>query len=186
MTEAAARSTPKAGGRQLASVTAEGQTYAARAGAAAETPLTKELAAQLLTTVAACMINNVAPTVEEAINEVDRVARTATADALAAEEQEVVQKRVALKYFGAAAMNQYTLFSFTSNMLLFRLNHSSCHAHGAPVEALQLAVVKPKLLYRRSLDCHELSLYGSINLNAVNLMSLLLMPLVQKFDVYAS
>ena len=148
--------------------------------------LTKELAAQLLTTVAACMINNVAPTVEEAINEVDRVARTATADALAAEEQEVVQKRVALKYFGAAAMNQYTLFSFTSNMLLFRLNHSSCHAHGAPVEALQLAVVKPKLLYRRSLDCHELSLYGSINLNAVNLMSLLLMPLVQKFDVYAS
>lgn len=98
----------------------------------------------------------------------------------------VVQKRVALKYFGAAAMNQYTLFSFTSNMLLFRLNHSSCHAHGAPVEALQLAVVKPKLLYRRSLDCHELSLYGSINLNAVNLMSLLLMPLVQKFDVYAS
>ena len=98
----------------------------------------------------------------------------------------VVQKRVALKYFGAVAMNQYTLFSFTSNMLLFRLNHSSCHAHGAPVEALQLAVVKPKLLYRRSLDCHELSLYGSINLNAVNLMSLLLMPLVQKFDVYAS
>ena len=64
--------------------------------------------------------------------------------------------------------------------------YSSCHAHGAPVEALQLAVVKPKLLYRRSLDCHELSLYGSINLNAVNLMSLLLMPLVQKFDVYAS
>ena len=54
------------------------------------------------------------------------------------------------------------------------------------MEALQLAVVKPKLLYRRSLDCHELSLYGSINLNAVNLMSLLLMPLVQKFDVYAS
>ena len=44
--------------------------------------LTKELAAQLLTTVAACMINNVAPTVEEAINEVDHVARTATADAL--------------------------------------------------------------------------------------------------------
>ena len=82
MTEAAVRSTPKALARQLASLTAEVQTYAARAGAAAETPLTKELAAQLLTTVAACMINNVAPTVEEAINEVDRVARTATADAL--------------------------------------------------------------------------------------------------------
>ena len=82
MTEAAVRSTPKALARQLASLTAEGQTYAARADAAAETPLTKELAAQLLTTVAACMINNVAPTVEEAINEVDRVARTATADAL--------------------------------------------------------------------------------------------------------
>ena len=95
MTEAAVRSTPKALARQLASLTAEVQTYAARADAAAETPLTKELAAQLLTTVAACMINNVAPTVEEAINEVDRVARTATADALAAEEQEVVQKRVA-------------------------------------------------------------------------------------------
>ena len=82
MTEAAVRSTPKALARQLASLTAEVQTYAARADAAAETPLTKELAAQLLTTVAACMINNVAPTVEEAINEVDRVARTATADAL--------------------------------------------------------------------------------------------------------
>ena len=82
MTEAAVRSTPKALARQLASLTAEVQTYAARAGAATETPLTKELAAQLLTTVAACMINNVAPTVEEAINEVDRVARTATADAL--------------------------------------------------------------------------------------------------------
>ena len=79
MTEAAVRSTPKALARQLASLTAEVQTYAARADAAAETPLTKELAAQLL---AACMINNVAPTVEEAINEVDRVARTATADAL--------------------------------------------------------------------------------------------------------
>ena len=64
MTEAASRSTPKALARQLASLTAEVQTYAA------------------LTTVAACMINNVAPTVEEAINEVDRVARTATADAL--------------------------------------------------------------------------------------------------------
>ena len=74
MTEAAVRSTPKALARQLASLTAEVQTYAARADAAAETPL--------LTTVAACMINNVAPTVEEAINEVDRVARTATADAL--------------------------------------------------------------------------------------------------------
>lgn len=82
MTEAASRSTPKALARQLASLTAEVQTYAARADAAAETPLTKELAAQLLTTVAACMINNVAPTVEEAINEVDRVARTTTADAL--------------------------------------------------------------------------------------------------------
>ena len=82
MTEAAVRSTPKALARQLASLMAEVQTYAARAGAAAETPLTKELAAQLLTTVAACMINNVAPTVEEVINEVDRVARTATADAL--------------------------------------------------------------------------------------------------------
>lgn len=82
MTEAAVRSTPKTLARQLASLTAEVQTYAARADAAAETPLTKELAAQLLTTVAACMINNVAPTVEEAINEVDRVARTATADAL--------------------------------------------------------------------------------------------------------
>lgn len=82
MTEAAVRSTPKALARQLASLTAEVQTYAARVDAAAETPLTKELAAQLLTTVAACMINNVAPTVEEAINEVDRVARTATADAL--------------------------------------------------------------------------------------------------------
>ena len=82
MTEAAVRSTPKALARQLASLTAEVQTYAARADAAAEMPLTKELAAQLLTTVAACMINNVAPTVEEAINEVDRVARTATADAL--------------------------------------------------------------------------------------------------------
>lgn len=98
----------------------------------------------------------------------------------------VVQKRVALKYFSASVMNQYTLFSFTSNMLLFRFNHASCHSRGAPVEALQLAVVKPKLLYRRSLDCHELSLYGSINLNAINLMSLLLMPLVQKFDVYSS
>lgn len=82
-------------------------------------------------------------------------------------------------------MNQYTLFSFTSNMLLFRLNHSSCHAH-ASVEALQLAVVKPKLLYRQSLDCHELSVYCSVNLNTVNLMSLLLMPLIQKFNFYCS
>ena len=82
-------------------------------------------------------------------------------------------------------MNQYTLFSITSNMLLFRLNHSSCHAH-ASVEALQLAVVKPKLLYRQSLDCHELSVYCSVNLNTVNLMSLLLMPLIQKFNFYCS
>ena len=82
-------------------------------------------------------------------------------------------------------MNQYTLFSFTSNMLLFRMNHSSCHAHSS-VEVLQLAVVKPKLLYRQSLDCHELSVYCSVNLNTVNLMSLLLMPLIQKFNFYCS
>ena len=82
MTEGTAKSSPKVIARQLGGLASEIQTCAARATAATETPLTKELAEQLLTTVAACMINNVAPTLEEAINEVHRTARTATGEAV--------------------------------------------------------------------------------------------------------
>ena len=112
MTEAAVRSTPKALARQLASLTAEVQTYAARADAAAETPLTKELAAQLLTTVAACMINNVAPTIEESINVFLKTAESATsggvadlAASVAALQQQVDEMKglMATASFAAAA-----------------------------------------------------------------------------------
>lgn len=82
MTESTAKSSPKVIARQLGGLAAEIQTCAARATAATETPLSKELAEQLLTTVAACMINNVAPTIEEAINEVHRTAREAAGEAM--------------------------------------------------------------------------------------------------------
>ena len=71
-------------------------------------------------------------------------------------------------------------------MIIFKLNHTSCCDSLRSSDALQVIVTKPKLLYRLSQDCQELSLYGSISVNSVNLISLLLMPIVQKFNCYCS
>lgn len=71
-------------------------------------------------------------------------------------------------------------------MFVLKLNHSCNGDALRSSDALQVSVTKPKLLYRLSKDCQELSLYGSISMNSVNLESLLLMPILQKFNCYCS
>ena len=45
--------------------------------------------------------------------------------------------------------------------------------------------MKPRLLCRLGRDCEEVTLNGNLSVNAVNLVSLLVMPIVPKFNLYA-
>ena len=91
---------------QLASLTQEVAACANQASQCLQETISKDLATRLLTTVAACMINNVAPTVEESINAFIKMARSATSDGavdLAASVAELQQQVNEMKELMATA-----------------------------------------------------------------------------------
>ena len=84
-------------------------------------------------------------------------------------------------------MDCYTSFTFSSNMILMKLNHTACSVltqSRSSSDCLQCSLIKPKVLLRQMMDCVELSVCGSTSVNAVNLTSLLLMPIIPKVNMY--
>ena len=81
---------------QLASLTQEVTSCANQASQCLQETISKDLATRLLTTVAACMINNVAPTIEESINAFLKTAQSATSGGVAelAESVAALQQQV--------------------------------------------------------------------------------------------
>lgn len=81
---------------QLASLTQEVTSCANQASQCLQDTISKDLATRLLTTVAACMINNVAPTIEESINAFLKTAQSATSGGVAelAESVAALQQQV--------------------------------------------------------------------------------------------
>ena len=90
---------------QLASLTQEVTSCANQASQVLQETISKDLETRLLTTVAACMINNVAPTIEESINVFLKTAESATSGGVAALQQQVDEMKglMAMASFAAAA-----------------------------------------------------------------------------------
>lgn len=97
---------------QLASLTQEVTSCANQASQVLQETISKDLETRLLTTVAACMINNVAPTIEDSINVFLKTAESATsggvadlAASVAALQQQVDEMKglMATASFAAAA-----------------------------------------------------------------------------------
>lgn len=98
----------------------------------------------------------------------------------------IMQQAVSLKYYTSPLLNQFISFNFSSNMILVNLNHSSCSSPLSSSEAIQLSVTKPKVFYRHMKDCHEMVLNGTFSVSTMNLTHLLIMPMLQKFNIYSS
>lgn len=98
----------------------------------------------------------------------------------------VMHQAVSLQYYTSPLLNQFISFNFSSNMILVNLNHSSCSSSSSSSEAIQLSVTKPKVFYRHMKDCHELVLNGTFSASTMNLTHLLIMPMIQKFNIYSS
>lgn len=79
---------------------------------------------------------------------------------------------------------QYTSLAVSSNMVLIRMNHCTCTHSNETTDCLQCSAVKSKLLCKFSKDCEEITVCSSLSVNAVNLVSLLVMPIIPKFNVY--
>lgn len=82
-------------------------------------------------------------------------------------------------------MEHFVSLSLSSNMILLRLNHIACSGQRYSTDCIQCSTVKPRLLCRLGRDCEEVTLNGNLSVNAVNLVSLLVMPIIPKFNLYA-
>lgn len=99
----------------------------------------------------------------------------------------LVKHIITLQYYTSPILSHFTSFNITSNMILLNLNHVACSEPTASAcEAIQFSITKPKLLYRLSKDCHEVIINGTFSINTMNLTHLLIMPVLQKFNFYAS
>ena len=99
----------------------------------------------------------------------------------------LVKHVITLQYYTSPILNHFTSVNITSNMILLNLNHIACsEPKTSACEAIQFSITKPKLLYRLSKDCQEIILNGTFSINTMNLTHLLIMPVLQKFNFYAS